>query len=208
MKEQLTFTQISQALDISEEEILYFNPQYRKNIIPSGGNTMCLPKNKIAYFLNNEIAIYDAVKEQMRADHQYEIVEVKHYHTVRMGERLSAIARKYGISVEDLKTWNDLGNKGAKSGRKLLVYVKEQRALPPPPLSIASVTKPDTIKKLLAENRNAGDGYQYHVVEKGETIFSLARQFNVEPQTIINENSLSERTLYIGQTLKIKNKEE
>src|SRR3954469_4392877 len=37
VKEPMTFEQIGAALDVPVEEIKYFNPQYRKNVIPPGG---------------------------------------------------------------------------------------------------------------------------------------------------------------------------
>jgi membrane-bound lytic murein transglycosylase D len=211
VKEQMTFEQISQALNISSEEILYFNPQYRKSLIPAGGNAMCLPKNKIAYFLNNEMAIYDALKAQRKEEQQFEVAEVKRIHTVKYGEKLSTIARKYGVSLEELRTWNSIGKKGVKPGRKLVVYVREQKAIPAKPVTVAIstglATNGDTVNKQLAENNvNLDQAYIYHKVQKGETLYSLAIKYNVEAQSIINLNSLQEKNLSIGQLLKIKSK--
>jgi membrane-bound lytic murein transglycosylase D len=213
VKEQMTFEQISQALNISSEEILYFNPQYRKSLIPAGGNAMCLPKNKIAYFLNNEMAIYDALKAQRKEEQQFEVAEVKRIHTVKYGEKLSTIARKYGVSLEELRTWNSIGKKGVKPGRKLVVYVREQKAIPAKPVTVAISTgldtNGDTVNKQLAENNvNLDQAYIYHKVQKGETLYSLAIKYNVEAQSIINLNSLQEKNLSIGQLLKIKSKSE
>jgi membrane-bound lytic murein transglycosylase D len=66
IKAQMSFEQLSEALDVTSEEILYFNPQYRKNIIPAGGYALCLSKNKIGSFLNNEQAIYAAIDAQKK----------------------------------------------------------------------------------------------------------------------------------------------
>ena len=211
LKEQMTFEQLSQALNISVEEILYFNPQYRKNLIPSGGNLMCLPKNKIAYFLNNEVAIYDALKAQRQQEQQFEVAEVKRIHTVRSGEKLSSIARKYGVSIEEIRTWNSVGKKGVRPGKKLVVYVREQKAIPAAPISVKPNTNlassGDTVNKQLAENTVGLDpNFIYHKVQKGETLFGLAAKYSVDAQTIININSLSDKNLLSGQVLKIKSK--
>lgn len=214
VKEQMSFEQISQALDVTVEEILYFNPQYRKSLIPSGGNTMCLPKNKIAYFLNNEIAIYDAIKAQMAATNQMEIVaEVKRVHTVRQGEKLSTIARKYGVTVEEIKTWNYLGKKGFRPGKKLVVYVKETRPVEMPKLEIKPdqnlAARPDTESKQLAENIvKPRKTYVYHRVRKGETLYSIATKYGVETKDLIDLNDLEDKTLQSDQILKIKEKGE
>jgi LysM repeat protein len=92
---------------------------------------MCLPKNKIGIFLNNEQAIYSAINAQKKEGYVVEtLAEVKKTHTVKSGEKLSSIARKYGVTVADLKSWNYVGKKGLKPGKKLIVYVREQTQKP------------------------------------------------------------------------------
>lgn len=216
VKEQMTFDQISQTLDVSTEEILYFNPQYRKNIIPAGGNAMCLPKNKIAVFLNNEQAIYAAIKAQQEQSEQYEIVsEVKKTHTVRSGEKLSTIARKYGVTVEDLKTWNYVGKKGIRPGKKLTVYVREQRPIAKKKIEVTNNTSEpnlanngDTANKQLAEKKQLDAGFVYHTVKSGESIYAIARAYGVEPDQIVQLNGLADKIVHVGQLIKIKAKSE
>ena len=42
-------------------------------------------------------------------------------HTVKKGETLSSISRKYGCSVNDLKKWNNLRSNTVKVGQKLKI---------------------------------------------------------------------------------------
>jgi membrane-bound lytic murein transglycosylase D len=216
VKEQMSFEQISQALDISTEEILYFNPQYRKNVIPAGGNAMCLPKSKIGVFLNNEQAIYAATKAQQGQSQLVEtLAEVKKIHTVKAGEKLSGIARKYGVTVMDLRTWNYVGKKGVKPGKKLTVYVRENAATPTK-LEIKSETKNEqniasnsnNDAKLVAENTSTKTGeFIWHKVKKGDTFYKISKIYGVLPADIKTLNNLDQKaTLSIGQVLKIKEK--
>ena len=186
VKEQMNFEQLSQALDISQEEILYFNPQYRKNIIPSGGNAMCLPKNKIGIFLNNEQDIYAAIHAQQKEGLVVEsLAEVKKIHTVKAGEKLSTIARKYGVTVFDLKTWNYVGKKGVRPGKKIIVYVREQQTAKPKELEIKAEGKneqnlagnKEKDAKLVAESTSSAKSeFVWHKVKKGESLFSIAKK--------------------------------
>lgn len=209
VKEQMSFEQLSQALDITTEEILYFNPQYRKNLVPSGGNTICLPKNKIGVFLNNEPAIYAAIKAQQK-EADVIVAEVKRTHTVLAGEKLSTIARKYGVTVADLKTWNYVGKKGIRPGKKLIVYVREQKATPKriemtEPAQIATTGGSDS--RQLAEN-TAKKEFIFHKVKKGESLFGIARQYGVSANDIRDLNNLKTNNLLFGQVLKIRPKGE
>jgi membrane-bound lytic murein transglycosylase D len=42
-------------------------------------------------------------------------------HTVKKGETLSSIARKYGCTVNDIKKWNGLKSNTVKVGQKLKI---------------------------------------------------------------------------------------
>ena len=206
VKEQMTFDQISQALDISNEEILYFNPQYRKNIIPSGGNAMCLPKNKIAYFLNNEIEIYSAIQAQKKESVVIEsIVESKINHLIKKGEKLSSIARKYGVKVQDIKTWNYIGRRGLRPGKYIVIFVHEQNRIIKK-LELKKETNlatKDTSENLIAEKNNSKD-YIFHKVKRGETLYQIAIRNNVKVSDLINLNQITKKSLLLGSYLKIK----
>lgn len=214
VKEQMTFTQLSQALDISEEEVQYFNPQYRKNIIPAGGNAMCLPKAQIGIFLTNEQDIYAALKSQMQSGEGIASVkEVAKLHTVRKGEKLSTIARKYNVTVSDIKNWNYIGKKGVRPGKQLRVYVREQQTEVPKKIEIDSsnptgqLAKNETggtEDKQVAENRTTKVKYVYHKVRKGETLYRVASRYGVDVSEIKTLNNLRSNGLRQGQLLKIK----
>jgi membrane-bound lytic murein transglycosylase D len=207
VKEQMNFEQISEALDISVEEILYFNPQYRKNIIPAGGNIICLPKTKIATFLNNEQDIYAAISSQDQQD-VVVLAEIKKTHTVKSGEKLSTIARKYGVTVADLKTWNYIGKSGIRTGKKLVVYVKEQKTTPANITSsepgLVATKKTDKDSKQLAVKNSEKKEFIYHKVKKGENLSVIAKKYGVNYQDIKELNNLPNNNLNYGQLLKIK----
>lgn len=217
VKEQMTFDQIAQALDISAEEILYFNPQYRKNVIPAGGNSLCLPKKQIGVFLTNEQAIYASIEAQQKEGYVVEsLAEVKRIHTVKGGEKLSTIARKYGVTVMDLKTWNYVGKRGLRPGKKLVVYVKETTRKPKE-LDIKTesgneqniASNKDNSKKLVAANSPARSGeYLMHKVKKGESLFSISKKYGVSAGDLSSLNGLKNNSLAVGQLLKIKPKGE
>jgi membrane-bound lytic murein transglycosylase D len=213
VKEQMSFDQLSQALDISVEEIQYFNPQYRKNVIPSGGNAMCLPKAKIGMFLTNEKDIYLAIQAQQTMQDMVPTTykEVKKTHTVKSGEKLSTIARKYGVSVADLKTWNYIGKKGLRPGKKLVIYVPEKID---PQVKLVAVSDKKSGEGLAHADSTsapterivaskAKSEFIWHKVKKGESIYSVAKRFNTDIETIKELNSLKSNALKSGQLLKV-----
>jgi membrane-bound lytic murein transglycosylase D len=203
VKEQMSFDQISQALDISNEEILYFNPQYRKNIIPSGGNALCLPKKKIAYFLNNEIDIYAAIHAQKKESIVVEpIVQSKINHVLKYGEKLSDLARRYGVRIQDIKSWNYIGKRGLKPGKRLVIYVREQNNVTPK-LEVTKSNNVDTSVKLQAK-KNTSKIYYYHKVKKGENLSRIAKKYNVKTSNLMILNRMKSNGLGSRKFLKIK----
>lgn len=220
VKEQMTFEQIAEALDIEVEDIQYFNPQYRKNVVPSGGNAICLPKSKIGVFLTNESEIYAAIKQQQAMDGTETITykEVKKTYVVKKGEYLSTIARKYGVSVSEIKSWNYIGKKGVRPGKKLVIYVPENESKKID-LKLAKSEEKDakevnsvSTKRLAVNSAKSSNSKskgntksKYHKVKSGESLYVIAKKYGVSIDEIKSENNLKSSNLQIGQTLKIPN---
>ena len=214
VKDQMSFEQLSQALDVSMEELQYFNPQYRKNVIPSGGNALCLQKSKIGVFLTNEKEIYAAVHAQQNMLNASPLTykEVKKTHVVKKGEKLAGIAKKYGVTVTDIKTWNYIGKKGIRPGKTLVIYVPEKED---PQVKLAVKSDKEGDKKLsdsssvkterLVAQKNSKSDFVFHKVRKGETIYMISKKYGISTEDIIDANSLQSKNLKIGQVLKIKN---
>ena len=96
------------------------------------------------------------------------------YHTVRNGENLGLIAKRYRISVSQLKKWNGLSSNMIKPGQKLKVSAS------------SSVKKKETV----ASTKPKGD-LKYHTIKKGDTLWDLAKKYNSSVTEIKQWNSIS-----------------
>jgi membrane-bound lytic murein transglycosylase D len=172
IKNKITFKQISQLLDISEEHIKFFNPIYKRDVIPFIKNKplfLRLPVDKIAVFTSNEDKMYAYANYEFnkREKHNYKekevitiansgvetfkIIEKVKYHDVEKGETLSEIASKYNVSLSEIKKWNGLKKNTAKKGAKLKIISEERITITP--------KKQDTLVKtetaiVATENKN------------------------------------------------------
>ncbi len=104
-------------------------------------------------------------------------------HTVLAGETLFSLYRQYGVSVEDIKKWNNLNDNNLQTGQKIIVGKEEETK---------ESTKPVEV--------NLG---KIHTVKKGETLFSISRLYNVKWQDIKVYNGLDSNDLNEGQQLGI-----
>lgn len=126
-------------------------------------------------------------------------------HKVAAGETLFSIARKYDVSVADLEKWNAGVSQGLKEGQELTInlanYVTGEKA------QVAAVTpekKPaDTPIKITFD-----DNVVEHVVEKGETLYSISRRYMVSQETIISFNQKKNGNINPGEVLRIPLKKE
>lgn len=99
-------------------------------------------------------------------------------HIVARGETLSMIANKYGLSVEELIEYNRLNNPN-------LILPGQELLLAP------------------AGNETVGTTASFmHTVQRGETVWGLARLYNVSMEEIIAANNITDpRTLETGRRL-------
>lgn len=116
-------------LDMSVEELMKYNPALRTPNLPFSptGITLTLPYHKtqkLASMLADSTfkQSHDQLaKTQPRAQPQQNQVAAKGYHTVKSGETLSSISKRYGVSVEQLRSWNRMSSTRLAVGQKLVV---------------------------------------------------------------------------------------
>lgn len=92
-------------------------------------------------------------------------------YTVKSGDNLYSIARKYNTSVSEIVRLNNLNGTSLSIGQKLLI-----------------------------PSSNASSSTAY-TVQKGDSLYSIARKFNTTVDSIKSKNNLKSNLLNIGQIL-------
>ena len=107
------------------------------------------------------------------------------YHIIKKQETLYGLSKKYGVPIADIKKLNpDLGDY-PKEGETLKIPVKHD---------------------LSTENQESWDGLTVqHTVEAGETLYGIAKNYNVTTGEIINANPGLTNNLSIGDVILIPN---
>ncbi len=108
-------------------------------------------------------------------------------HVVRAGETLFSIAGKYSVTVDNIKKWNSLRSNTISIGDRLAIYVNADQA--------AEINQMQT--------KRESNGKKVHVVNRGETLFSIANKYNIATDDIIDWNRLEDNSIYVGQELVI-----
>ncbi|HNF31785.1 MAG TPA: LysM peptidoglycan-binding domain-containing protein, partial [Bacteroidia bacterium] len=136
VKNNISFRQLSQTLNIPYDVIAFLNPVYKRNMIPGEGNRLYLPTEKISLYLANEEGLYASSGTELQpssfaiAD-DVGYVQVKQHVKVRKGENLYSFAKRNYCSAKQVKKWNNLRSNYLKAGQKLVVYTTiKQKATP------------------------------------------------------------------------------
>ena len=102
-------------------------------------------------------------------------------YTVKSGDTLYGIARKYNTTVDEIMKLNYFKNTILQPGQVIRIpemYFKEDEMFLP--------------------------NYVNYTVKKGDTLYSIARNNNVSVDTLIKDNGLTSNILSLGQIIRIR----
>ncbi len=196
IKKQVSFSQISAVLGIPEDELQYLNPSYKKRVIPFSAdeiNTLALPSAKMGVFVANEDSIYNKGINLVSSQQVLATQETMKTHTVKKGEHLSTIAKRYGCTVADIKSWNNISSTTVKPGKKLIIYVYGK--------------KPIEKTTASADNKTiviAAGKYKYYTVLKGDSLYKIAQAHKTTVDELKRLNNFGAKfSLLPGKRIKV-----
>ena len=108
-------------------------------------------------------------------------------HTVAQGENLFRIAQKYGVSMADIRQWNQLENNALDIGQELVI---EQ------PSNASNTTTEVTEEQPIDSAK-----YTWHTVQPREGLYRIAKNYNVSVRQLKEWNGLKNDALNLGQEL-------
>lgn len=128
----------------------------------------------------NDLAIGDTLRipyisKAAKVDTQ----KVLAVHEVQSSETLYSISRKYEVDVQEIRTWNQLGNQPLAIGQRLIIYDKSGTDLAP------TLTPGDIV----------------HIVKQGETLYSLSKTYQASVDQLMVWNNLPSVAIDLGDEL-------
>lgn len=145
-----------------------------------------LRSNKI--FVGQRLKVVSMVdKGEIEVEGDADVQENATTHKVRRGESLFSIAEDYGVTIDNLKEWNNLSSSSIDAGQTLIVN--------------ASATKASKKSSGSSEKKAATTK---HKVRRGETLGAIASRYGVTVNNLKDWNNLSSSRIDVGQTLIVK----
>ena len=105
--------------------------------------------------------------------------DIEGVYTVQKGDSLYSIARKYGVTVDEIKAVNNLTSNTLTVGQRLIIPVEK-------------------------EQEDAG----IYTVKSGDSLYAIATKFNTTIADLMKLNNLTSTALSIGQQIKLPGKKD
>lgn len=204
------------------------NPHLLRGHIPPGpsGYPIWVPIKHVARIQESKHLLVAKAKDRFQ-EASVAVTSGRH-HRVRRGENLGLIARKYSMSVAQLKRINDLKSNRIYPGMKLEIASKAYRSSQATyyrvkrgdnlssiarrfGMSLAQIKRLNGMRSnriyagtRLKVNSRLGGVIASYKVRRGDNLTAIARRFQASVGEIKNLNNLSDSTIYPGQVLRVR----
>ena len=250
VSKDIYFGQIEKVMNIPMDQLRDMNPQYKMDYIPGSlaEYSLRLPLKDVERFIELEDSISNTDKDKynpsnlinggnvervISSDDSTQTVYVTKNitHKVQSRDSWSSIARRYGVTVSDLRKWNRKV-KSNKLRKGTLLTVKQKVAVEKKKVIAQEEAEKESIveESIVAANNSVSNVEKIpatakkqpnstkkdvskkvvsktHVVKNGETISKIAAKYKVSEAQILKANGLNQQSakkIRPGQKLKIK----
>ncbi|MCL2129810.1 MAG: transglycosylase SLT domain-containing protein, partial [Treponema sp.] len=153
---------LAEEAGLDAGELIAGNRELLYNITPPGKN----------YFL--KVPARDAEKITALLEREDIALMRYYFHTIRSGDTLFALALHYGVKVEDILNSNPgIEERYLRLGSRLVIPALKE---------IGPYMRPPSAETLVFNGS--------HLVKKGETLWSIALGYNVDPEVLAEANGM------------------
>ena len=186
-----SFYSIAKKYKVTESDIYKLNPKAKGTLLQL--KTVLIIPNK------NYKAENKKKKNTTKNDQPSQI------HLVESGESLYKIAKKYGISLEKIKELNpNIKPEAIQIGDKIIVKASE--------IEVEIANEESQIVVIQTDSKNSANpeecedelGNKIHTVQKGETLFKIAKKYKIKLSDLKELNEEVVENLPVGYQLIIK----
>jgi len=189
LDKQVSLNQVASLSETPEQLLASLNPGYHQPATPPNGpHYVLLPINKV-----------DDFNAKISRDHSiFDIQWQKH--KIRSGDSLSVIAEKYQTSSRAIKKLNRMKNSRIRAGKTLLIPIPANKS----GLVTQTVKTEKQRNTHSTSKRYANKAKHIHTVKPGDSLWKLARYYNITTKKLTDWNNISaKKSLRVGQKLTI-----
>ena len=212
IRKNLHFEQISAVVGVPMETLQNLNPQYVHDIIPGNDHPyiLKLPFNWTGPFLDtNRDSLYafkadslisgkvlqDQAAGKSGSGKSGSTTSNRISYKVKSGDYLGKIASKYGVTINQIKNWNNLRSNNIQIGQTLYIYTNGGPTISQGGGSSSSSGSSSTKKTSKTV---------IYTVKSGDSLYKIAKLYpGVSAENIKSANGLKSDSIRAGQKLTI-----
>lgn len=188
----LNVEEFAKQIQVPKEEMELLNVHLKKNAVPAYQKNYPLrfPAHKREYVRANRQAILNASRFASQrqlyynagTDNETSTTEgrTKTFHTVAAGESLGLIALKYGVTVTNLRVWNQMANDWIYPNQQIAVWVKElPKVAQKQNIQLNNTPTQAKPQQAQAQPTTPAKGYKYHTIKSGDTLWDITLKYKI-----------------------------
>lgn len=181
----LALETIAEWAEVPVEQLRDLNPALRRGVTPF----------KVSYDLKVPVGVAATVQAKV-ATHS-EFLPYR-FHVVKPGETLASIARRYGVTSTQLREMNELRTSRVKARQEIRIPLSTR-----PAATSTSAAAKAAVGRPAPASGGSGGGSQTYRVRAGDTLYSIARQFDTTVDALKRLNRLASDRIKIGDRLTV-----
>lgn len=205
---QISLRTLAEKAGVDAEELRSLNPMYRTDWVPvEAGGSVAI---RVPLGQKDKVVAYVEAAKVANSMQVVSLVPVDYVrHKVRSGDTLGGIARKYGVTIAQLRDANELGKRALlrvgsflqvplREGRKPGGNFKKDRSV-----NDRSSSALPRIKHA-AHSEKQAKAKRFYTVKKGDTLLEIARRHQTSVSSLVQKNRLKKQSrLLAGEKLEI-----
>ena len=200
INQRMDLSKVAAVANIDEDELFQLNPAFKQRTTTLDGPQHLLVPTSKAQLLTaslstmrpEELISKKPLKPVFEGADDTQLAGLKRAYRVKRGDNLGTIAKANKVDVKDLQRWNKLTGKDLKVGQTLVMQDKTKRSSGRVNTVVAANTKTKAKK---SQTR--------YKVQQGDSLYIVAKRFNVEMQHLKRWNPRVGQALKPGQMLTV-----
>ncbi|MGB5825764.1 MULTISPECIES: transglycosylase SLT domain-containing protein [unclassified Pseudomonas] len=203
INQRMDLSKVAAVANIDEDELFQLNPAFKQRTTIDGPQHLLVPTSKaqlltasLSTMRPEELISKKSLKPVFEGADESEVASLKRAYRVKRGDNLAAIAKANKVAVKDLQRWNKMTGKNLKVGQTLVMQDTAKRSGGRVNTVVAANSK--TTSKAAKQKPQT----QYKV-KRGDSLYMVAKRFNVEMQHLKRWNPRVGQALKPGQMLTV-----
>ena len=199
INQRMDLSKVAAVANIDEDELFQLNPAFKQRTTIDGPQHLLVPTSKaqlltasLSTMRPEELISSRPLKAVFEGADDIEVAKLKRAYRVKRGDNLGTIAKANKVDVKDLQRWNKLTGKDLKVGQTLVMQDTSKR----------SAGRTTTLVAANSKSKSQKTQTQYKV-KQGDSLYMVAKRFNVEMQHLKRWNPRVGQALKPGQMLTV-----